>query len=156
MDENTIQIDVAGLDKLIRIFKQRMPTAKVGILGRTANRKGETSGPTNADIGAALEFGSSKVPQRSFLRMPLNTYLNEYLEKSKAFDEKTLKEVMKYGNILSWMTKIAVVAEAVVIDAFNSAGFGKWAPWSQNYHNKTGTILVDTTQLRGSITSEVK
>lgn len=150
-----VQLNTAVLDKLIRALKQDMPKARVGILGSKDARSG--SNDSNATVGAIHEFGSSTHAKRSFLREPLNDNLNDYLEKSGAFDEDTLKEVISSGSALSWMKKIALVAEQVIGDAFKTSGFGKWAAWkTEGYSSNTGQILVDTNQLRDSITSEVK
>lgn len=153
-----VQLNTTALDGLLRALRQKLPVVRVGILGSTASRtSGEKSnGPNNAEVGAAHEFGTSKMPQRSFLRVPLNDNLNTAVSLAGGYDDDTLKEVIKLGSIKPWLEKIAKVAEGVVLDAFNTAGFGKWKPWSTGYSNTTGTLLVDTTQLRDSITSDVK
>lgn len=112
---------------------------------------------TNAEIGAVHEFGNSTHPQRSFLRVPLMDRLNKELQDSGSFDKETLRDVIINGTVVPWLKKVAVVAEGIVAGAFDTGGYGKWAQWKNpSYQNNTGNILVDTTQLRNSITSEVK
>lgn len=151
-DDDTI--DTKGLEKLIKAMKVKPPVARVGVLGS----KPREGGSSNADIGAKHEFGSPSegLPQRSFLRVPLNDNLEKFLDSSGAFDKDAMESVIKLGTFLPWIRKMAIVAEKVVAEAFASGGFGKWAPHSPGYTNNTGQILVDTQQLRNSITSEVK
>lgn len=165
MDDNTVQLNTKALDDLIRVFKGEMPVARVGILGQgnartmqvqNASGKFDTVTSSNAEIGAAHEYGTSKMPQRSFLRMPLMEKLNGEIEKSGGYKDETIKEVIRNRSIKPYMQKIAALAEAIVLDAFNTNGFGKWAPHKPGYTNNTGQILVDTQQLHNSISSEVK
>lgn len=155
-DEPGVTLTTKGLDKLIKALKiEEMPKARVGILGRNA-RSG--TGGTNAEVGAAHEFGAPArgLPIRSWLRIPLMDNLAKYLQKNGALDQRTLNEVIKSGTVTPWLKKIAIVAEVIIQDAFNSGGFGKWAPWkTPGYNNNAGQILVDTQQLRNSVTSEV-
>jgi phage gpG-like protein len=146
-------VEVKGLEQILKALKARPPVARIGILGNKDYRK---DGNTNAEIGAAHEFGTSKLPQRSFLRFPLSENLNKYLEKTKLLDEDTMTEAIKEGSVKPWLTKVAIVAKTVVLDAFSSNGFGKWAAWKGNYTSRTGQILVNTQQLRDSIEYEVK
>lgn len=172
-----------SLDGLIKALKGNMSKARVGILGsgQTARNK-ELEGArghanetgrsvnaarkapksnyevaTNAAIGAVHEFGGPKMPQRSFLRVPISQNLQKYLENSGAFGKDELARVIKEASLLPWLKRIATVAETIVHDAFDTGGFGKWAKWkTKGYENNTGQILVDTQQLRNSITSDVK
>ena len=151
-----VHIDTTILDGLLRTLNQTLPVVRVGVLGNTANRDTLKGGSNNAEVGAAHEFGTSKLPRRSFLRVPLNEHLSEYIEKAGGYSEDTLKEVISNGSIRPWLEQIAKIAKAVVLDSFHTAGFGKWAPWKGNYSSRTGQILIDTTQLVKSITSDVK
>lgn len=172
--DNTIEFDAKGLTSLIAALKTPI-TARVGILGGNKNSrtevvlhsslktkevkavkiKGSTAPGTNAEIGAAHEFGTDKLPIRSFLRIPIAEKLQEYLELSRAFDEDTVKAVIKEGTIKQWVKKVATVAEAIVSDAFDSRGFGRWKA-SDMRHKQNHQTLVESQQLRNSITSEVK
>lgn len=156
-----IELKTKGLDQLIKAFKGKIPVARVGILGDSArevvqvqSKSGSFTskqGPTNAEVGAAHEFG-----QRSFLRAPLIENLNNQVKKSGGFDDAALKEVIKTGSIMTWMKKIAVIAENVVGHAFDTGNDGKWKQHAPGYTNNTGQILVDSEQLKRSISSEVK
>lgn len=155
-DDTTVELDSRVLEKFIRMLKKPIPVVKIGILGNST--RSDSGGVTNAEVGAAHEFGAPArgLPQRSFLRVPLYDELNKKLEQSGAFDKETFEEVASEGSFLPWMKKVGVVAEAIVLEGFSTQGYGKWAPWKNpNYHNEGGLILTDSGQLRNSITHEV-
>jgi len=157
-----MKINTPGLDKIMKALSGKMPKARVGILG-DKNVRGESAGSTqkkqagasNAEVGAAHEFGTATLPQRSFLRVPISEHLAKKLEETGLTDKETLKEVIKSGTLVPWLKKVAIAAEGIVLEAFDSGGFGKWKP-SDMTHKKNHQTLVETQQLRNSITSEVK
>lgn len=148
-----VKVDVKGLEKLIKALKTKPPVGRIGVLGSNGARK--DSFLTNAGIGAAHEFGTSRTPQRSFLRVPLIDNLTKELQKSGLLDKDTLKAVLATGNLRPWVEQVVVVGEGVVLGAFDSGGYGKWPPSDMRY-KKNHQTLVETQQLRNSITSEVK
>ncbi len=152
-DEN--EIDFAGLDRLVKTFKNP-PTVHVGILGespRTLDGDGKLT-KNNATVGLFAEVGTSKSPQRSFLRIPIATHLEDRLRKSGLLSEKGVRELMATGNLWGVMAKIGIICEGIVADAFSSGGFGRWVP-SRMSGKKNKQTLVETAQLRNSVTSEV-
>lgn len=152
--DDTIEFNPKGLNRIIKALKGPLPTVRVGILG-TKTQRNDTN-QTNATIGACHEFGTTNMVARSWLRIPLIENLQSYLEKSRALDKDTLVKMVNTGSIKEWMAKIGIVAEAVISDGFSTSGFGKWANWKDpNYHNQANQILVDTQQLRNSISSDV-
>lgn len=156
MNETTVTLNVKGLDQLLKTLRKKPPTVRLGIIGNKNLRSGKNNPPTNAQVGAAHEFGTENIPQRSFLRIPLLDHLDKELEKSGALDKDTLNEIIRTGALIPYLKKVAVLAEGIVMGAFDTGGYGKWAAWKNpNYQNNTGDILVDTQQLRNSITSEV-
>lgn len=170
--DDAFEMNTKTLDGVLKALKDNMKKVRVGILGgktvrnqfhisggRSVNAKngmpkGHIEVATNADVGAIHEFGGEKMPQRSFLRMPITEKLQKELENSNAFTEDTLKEVVKQGSFLPWLYDLAALAEKIISDAFDTGGFGKWP--KTKTENNTGMTLVDTQQLRNSITSDVK
>lgn len=155
---DSFTLEIKGLNQLIKSMKGKLPTCRIGILGDESRTGKGSKVPTNAEIGAVHEFGapSKGIPQRSFLRMPLTEHLEKEMESSGLLDKETLAEVVKQGSIKPWLEKIAVVSEGVVLDAFETKGGGKWPPWKNpSYTNEGGTLLVDSQQLRNSVTSKV-
>lgn len=150
----TDEINLEGLEQLTKMFKNlENLQGRVGILGDGAKREGTT----NAEIGLKHEFGDGELPQRSFLRVPVMERLEKYLSQNGLFDKSVIKKSLKDKSAMDIMKKIAVTAESIVLEAFATGGFGKWPKWrNPDYKNNTGMILVDTQQLRNSITSEVK
>ena len=129
-----------GLRNLIKLFSQKMPSVKVGIL---ADHNSRNDGHYNATIGAIHEFGSPKkrIPMRSFLRVPLMDNLQKAVDKIKK--QKTL-------SITELINQIGLFAVGIVQAAFHNEGYGKWFRTK-----KQGNTLVDTAQLRDSISYEV-
>ena len=159
MDFEPDTIDVKGLGMLLKAIKGvAVPKARVGILGDKNQRK-DGDPLTNSEIGAIHEYGSPAqgISQRSFLRMPLFTRLEKDMGKAGAFKEEELKAVIKKGTVFPWLKKITVMAEGIVRESFDSQGYGTWPDWKNpKYTNNTGKVLLDTQQLRESITSECK
>jgi hypothetical protein len=161
------------LENFLAVLQERYIT-RVGILGnkqdrskaisnkrKTGRRPGNTpESMTNAEIGLIMEKGSlsMRIPRRSFLEMPLILKSNE-LSKAKrnildAFQEDKVKSE---SAVREAYKKLGMIAENIIQRAFTSSGYGRWAP------NKPSTIrrkhssmpLIDTAQLRKSITSDV-
>jgi phage gpG-like protein len=164
MSDNETSFNSKPLDDLLKALKSKPVTAKVGILGNKDARK---DGGSNATIGAAHEFGSSKLPQRSFLRMPISEHLNKELEKAGGLDEEVIKKVIKDKDFHNYVEKMAILAVSIVQQAFDAEGWGKWPALNSNYkawkvaYSKEGNtssvqILTLTGQLRDSITYEIK
>jgi phage gpG-like protein len=150
--KHNIDFGLKQLEGIEKAIKEKIYT-KVGILGNKPRNDEESEEViTNAEIGIIHEFGSIKrnIPPRSFLRMPVQT-------KAKQIKKQLLKNKKKYeksiasGDISKLFEDLGIAAEVVIQEAFETGGFGKW----QELKHREGTILVDTSQLRGSITSKV-
>ncbi len=157
----TITFKDRGLKQMLKAFKGHQPVGRIGIIGTEKPRepadgqpiKGEL--PSNATIGAAHEFGTSRLPRRSFLREPLAEQLEKQLKRSGAFKPEVLNEVLQAGDLTPWMLKVMASAESVVGQAFDTGGFGKW-PASDMTRKTNWQTLVETHQLRDAISSDVK
>lgn len=146
-------LNTKNLEQFLKALKGKLPSVHVGILGAKNSR--EKGQKTNAEIGAKHEFGLDGMPVRSFLRVPIQDNLQKYLDEAGLNNNKVLAQSVKQGNILMLLQKIGVVAEAIVSDAFDTGGFGRWKASNMN-RKKVKQTLVETQQLRNSITSEVK
>lgn len=154
-DESSVTLDTKLLDQLTAALSGDIPMVRVGILADSTHNGSET---TNVEIGTAHEFGAParKLPERSFLRMPLNTKLHEYMEEAGLFEPKVIAELAKNKTFKPYMNLVGEIALNVIRDAFDTGGFGKWRKWKdKNYTNNSGMLLVDTHQLRDSIAYEV-
>lgn len=175
------KVDTKLLDGLLKAIQSSKARGRIGILGEKSLRDGHgaelkgkgTKGVqanakkapklssqdfenvTNAAIGAAHEFGTSKLPQRSFLRVPLADNLAKQVVDAGLLDRDVVMDVIKKKTVVPWLKKVMIVAEGIVLGAFDSGGYGKWKP-SIMTGKKNKQTLVETQQLRNSITSEVK
>lgn len=152
MLKNEINLDIKGLESISKELKTNA-YVKIGILGNKNSRAGKNN---NASIGLTQEFGSASknIPERSFLRMPLKEKMPKRL--SEIGKEAMLGIAKK--NIVLFLKKLGVLGEEIIQMAFDTGGFGKWANLTERTIKIKGfdTRLVETTQLRKSITSEVK
>lgn len=149
--EDSIKLD--GLNQLLKALKVKPATARIGILGGKSVRSG--GGSTNAEVGAAHEFGTEVLPQRSFLRVPISEHLQKEMEKAGALKPEAIQQILNERSLVPWLKKIAVLAEGIVAKAFDSGGYSKWPP-SDMTHKLNKQTLVETQQLRNSISSEVR
>lgn len=143
--------DDKGFQKLLAALKKEGSAARVGILGNSNTRS--NAGETNAAIGVKHELGLG-LPVRSFLRMPIETEFQNQAKSQNLITQKTLEDVLRTGTLLPILQKMAVIGERCVLLAFDSGGFGRWKP-SDMRRKKVHQTLVESQQLRNSITSEV-
>lgn len=158
MGKSGIKANLNGLNKLLKTLKEDY-FVRVGIIGTEAKTEHEGSSLTNAEIGTFHEFGSDKLPQRSFLEKPLREKLNF---KNAAFRKATTKEAWKQivnkGNQKKFMHNLGAYALKVIADAFESQD---WQPLTESYVKQkerqglSTNILTATGQLRRSISFKV-
>ncbi len=152
--QTQIKFNLNGMEKLRQQVGDSYIT-RVGILGGHAMRK--SNGPmNNAEIGTIHEFGSeaAQIPPRSFLRMPIEEKRKELMS---SFATSSTKAAMETGDFKKVFQNLGVRAEDIVDQAFSSGGFGHWHALKQSTIDAKGSsvILIDTSQLRRSITSDV-
>lgn len=150
--------DFSKLEKLVENLGKKFYT-DIGILG--AGGKTEEGGITLAGIGAVHEFGTDKagrgrsttIPERSFIRMPLETG-QESIEKQIM---PRMKELVEKGDIKGIFKLIGIAGEARVQEAFETGGFGTWPELEESTVKRKGSdaILIDIGALRQAITSRV-
>lgn len=156
MTDTQINFNLSGLDKIRKQLGTKM-IAKVGLFsGGKGGDIHEDSTISNVGLGMIHEFGSAtnNIPPRSFLRMPIETKKDEIV---KFLKSNQVKKLIEAGEIETVYELLGVVGEKIVQEAFETSGYGQWAP------NKASTIkrkgsdrpLIDTAELRGAIASEV-
>lgn len=128
------------LTKLVKALKKKIPVAQVGIFGD----------PRNATIGAFHEFGTSKIPERSFLREPLIEDLPREVGKEGSFTAPLLSKVMSEGTLGPWVDQLGQLGLKAVKNNFAMAGQGNWAPKQDG-----GKLLYETGQLQNAVTYRV-
>ncbi len=150
-----VKLNKEVLEKLqAEIAKAKGSRVHLGVLAGKTAREGEEL--NNAEIGAVHELGSqeSHIPQRSFLRMPIQHKLPEKIKKIKA--AKFAQLIIDQG-IEAGLKTLGVIGEQVVDEAFASRGFGQWKENAPYTIAKKGSDapLIDKAFLRKSITSKV-
>lgn len=152
-----IEFDNRNLQKLKKLLSEAPPKAAVGVLGDKTQRLKIGSGErkTNAEIGAKHEFGLDGMPVRSFLRMPLTMYFKKYIKDSGIFGEMAMQQAIKQMSWIPVVTELGLVGETCVAGAFDTGGFGQWKESNMKF-KKNHQTLVETQQLRNSISSEVR
>ncbi len=170
---SSVKVDLTGLNNLIKTMDSQH-VVRIGILGdkprskaKAKEEKEHKDPPTNAEIGLAHEKGvkSRNLPRRSWLQVPLEDHLPEEFIKNGP----RVMLMMLAGNALLAYQDLQVICERIVEGAFDTGGYGKWkalelktlqgkkswkklSSWDEKNNDQ---ILVDTSQLRRSITSIV-
>jgi hypothetical protein len=155
-----IKVDLSGLETFSKAVKD-MPKkeTQIGILGKDGSAEHSDSGKTNATIGVIHEMGSinGKIPQRSFLKMPIEERGQDITDLMLEQDEAIMK-ALSLGDTSLLYEYLGLFSEVQVQEAFNTGGFGKWQKLAESTIKKKGSsaILIDTAQLRKSITYRVR
>jgi phage gpG-like protein len=152
MSGRIVKYNLDPLHKFVNEINSKKKV-RVGIFGDKDGR--QKGAETNASLGAIHEFGSISggIPARSFLRMPIHMKAKEIIQNTGMAMGALLKE----GGMKTILQRLGTACEAVVLQAFDSRGFGKWkanAPATIR-RKKSSAPLIDTGQLRRAIASKV-
>ena len=142
---------------LSAIDKMKKSYVAVGLPNETASSRVYGNGLTVLQNGAHHEFGTEKVPQRSFVRLPFivkQKDMKEYVQKmmNAVFEGKYTTEKA--------LGLVGKKAENIIIDAFQTGCWGQWPPLKEATKRakakrvgakRSDMILVDTTVLESSI-----
>ena len=165
-------MDITKMKQLYEGLKTRA-VIEVGVFEDSSSRK-NSGGLTNADLAMYHELGSPEhgLPARSMLKIPLADHAKEIMA---PFRDKAEAYLMK-GTLLQLYKLIGIAAEKIVLGAFATGGYGKWAPlknatiwrklkgsmskrvnqyWNIKAGNVGSGILIDTGQLRRAFSSRV-
>jgi len=108
------------------------------------------------ELGLVHEFGSvtNNIPPRSFLRLPLETKRRDFI---KALQGSMVSVALEKGQYRKIFAIMGLKAEEIIQDAFSSGGFGLWPVLKAGTirAKRSSKILIDTGELRKSITSQV-
>lgn len=156
MGLSSFRADFSKLHKFVHGIEDNH-VVKVGVLGEKVERENAEGGSdiTNSEIAMVHEFGSitRNIPKRSMLRMPLH-------EKSAAIiseGSKGSKKLLAEGNSLQVLRNFGAAALAQIYKAFDTRGFGSWAPDEPGTVHAKGSsqVLVDRGELRRSLSFDV-
>ncbi len=164
-----VKVDLTRMRALgAALHQARSARVRVGILGNKAERfddEWNKEAKNNPTIGLEHEFGlkgdgdKPPLPARSFLRMPLNTQLPRQIDQ---IGKAAWKSLILKTSVVDALTKLGIIAENIIQRAFETGGFGQWAPLApytlklRRMRKFKGTaILIVSAQLRKSISSIV-
>lgn len=147
---------------------------RVGILGNKTNRnmhvrakQGHSgnrhikypSPMTNAELGLIHEKGSlnHRIPRRSFLEMPLVLKSEGLMAMKQKIWHAFMGGPDTVSRLKTAYRELGLAAERIIQRAFETRGFGRWQPDTAATARRKGSSapLIDTGQLRRSITSDV-
>lgn len=133
-----IKKNFGGLTKLQEaLHVLQVKRVHVGIFGNKTGRS-QGSDKTNAEIGFKHEFGDGRTPMRSFLRMPID-YKGKSIFKEARLSVKYLADK---NGAFTFLERVGAAAFNAVQEAFNTRGFGTWAP------NAYSTVMAKLRRLR--------
>lgn len=121
------RFDMTGL-KVMQSALKKMTDGKyivqVGVFGDKSMRKDEDSGLTNAEIGLIQEMGSvaRNIPRRSFL---WDTFINHGKDLLPVL-KQPVETLLKTGKIEEYLKIAGVAATNLVVEAFQTSGWGAW------------------------------
>lgn len=153
--DNKVIIRNKKLKTLISILEDKTKERiRIGIIGSSSQRSDD---PSNAEIGVKHEFGLDGMPERSFLRMPLILKYEKALLSAGFLRKKNeiIKKALSEGGLRELFEKMAAIGKDVISEAFETGGYGFWKKSNMKY-KKNKQTLVETTQLRDSISWEIK
>lgn len=163
MNASAVKMDLGPLLKLQDTLKagERM-RVKVGLLAPKASRfdifkSTRTEDKlNNPSLGLIHEKGDpeSNIPPRSFLRMPLETKL---ILKINQIGKAVWRALLLRAGLETALEELGVTAQNTVQEAFETGGWGQWAPLKPRTIARKGSsaILIDSGQLRRAVSHEV-
>lgn len=119
----TVTMDLKKMQSLYEGLKTKA-VIQVGVFADKSARP--ENGFTNAELAAIHEYGSPEhnLPARSMLKVPIADHAKEIMAPFKGKADSFLRK----GTLLELYKLIGVACENVVSGAFQSGGYGKWAP----------------------------
>lgn len=100
---------------------------RVGILGGKASSMHDgKSGKTNAEIGTYHEFGTRKMPRRSFLEDSLKLRLKFNSSQFQQMRKNIFNKMFLKNKPQEVFQDLGIKCLEIIQEAFNTNGFGKW------------------------------
>lgn len=139
---------VVGLPQGTNENQRYSKTIYKGVKGRFKSHSSMKE-PTVLEVGAMYEYGHGAV-QRSFLQMPLDTMKDVLVYE---IDKQFNNAINENFDVKKSLERIGITAYKIVLRAFDTKGFGKWADISAKWKKEKGSeiVLVHTTLLKSSI-----
>jgi hypothetical protein len=155
---NTVKTDFSALRKFrSQLDELEKGRAQVGLFQETATRSADPGRISdNPSLGAIHEFGNTakKIPERSWLRMPLTLKLGDAIRLREATDWISALRKSGAKRVLGFL---GALGEDVVQEAFATRGWGAWPSLQPATIRKKGSsaILIESSQMRKAVSSRV-
>ena len=147
-------LNLKGFEQL-RAGLNKGQYVKVGVFGDHKAQRADAT-INNVELAIIQEFGSksANIPARSFIRMPIQDKRKDILNYSAS---KPIADLLKSGDKKKALKLLGVFAENVIQKAFDTGGFGKWAPNAPSTirKKKSDHPLIDKAELRKAVWSKV-
>lgn len=145
-----VDINSTGGKGIKKLFK-RLKTGSVDVGILASEGKHEDSDLTVAQVGFFHEFGTSIVPERSFIRSTINGQSKEIKKVARSQYKKVLNGSISAKDGLG---VLGAFTSGLIQEKFTN---NNWAPNSEFTQEAKGssTPLIDTGQLRQSISYKV-
>lgn len=141
--------------KKIKVFSENLKylksrSAYAGVFNNEKGNQTYEEDETVLSVGKKHEFGYGKIPQRSFIRMPMQEK-KSILFKYASSQVKNVDEGK--DSIHNVLDNIALKMKDIIIGAFQTGGYNKWQKLSKVTIDLKGNdkILIDTSKLKDSI-----
>jgi len=127
----------------------------VGLPASKVADKQYEGGVSVIEVGAAHEFGTENLYERSFLRAPFTLKKSEI---NRAIQAQVAAVGAGQKDAATALNLIGIVARNISVKAFETGGYGTWPDIKEETKEAKGSsgILIDTGELRGAITWEVR
>ena len=165
-----VQVSLSKLLEFSEALKRR-PCIQVGVFSGKSAREGDLD---NAALASIHEHGDSRhnLPPRSMLITPIKDHSKEIMSSIKG----KAHELVETGKLLNIWKLVGIAAEKIILQAFDTGGFGKWPQlknatiwgklkgsmaskankfWNIKAGNSKSGILIATGQLRRAFSSRV-
>lgn len=147
------------MDDYLNQLEQAVDSSvKVGLPSDKVGQEVYGDGVTIMQVGAQHEYGTEKMPARSFLRMPFEVKRDD-IDRYIGLQFRAVMEGKRSAD--DAMELIGIMATNISKEAFRNNGYGQWAPLSpitkaiKAEAGKT-TPLVWSGILRNSITWSIE
>lgn len=149
-DFTQLEVLATGLKKLAD-SKYKI---RVGLFGdKSARPKDKQQGSTNAEIGFIQEMGSVslRIPRRSFLLDTFTNHGDKLMQTLAPF----VDSLFMNGKVDEYLKKCGIACTNLVLEAFDTSGWGSWAPNAPATIEAKGSAqpLWDTGQMAQAISS---
>lgn len=127
MADNGVKYDSSNLEQIIKALNDQM-ILRVGIIGSKGKGQHGEDDLTNAELGTFHEFGTKKMPRRSFLEDSLKFKLSFKGEQGKELRKAFFKSFFAKKSPKEFLQNLGAECIRIIEEAFATNGFGMWKP----------------------------